>query len=285
MTDLLRYEPVIRLGCFATILLLMMLWEWRQPRRSLSLRRAQRWPANLGVIVVDSLVVRWVFPVLAVGVAGLAEAQGWGLLNWLDTPSWLALIASLLLLDLAIYAQHVLLHTAPLLWRLHRVHHSDLDFDVTTALRFHPLEITLSMLIKLIVVAGLGAPPVAVMLFEVILNATAMFNHGNVRLPERLDRTLRWMLVTPDMHRIHHSIDPEETNSNFGFNLPWWDRLLGTYRDQPRDGHIGMTIGLECFRDRSATCFIGLLAQPFLNADFRMAGMADLPVSVALDDQ
>ncbi|MBK8537177.1 MAG: sterol desaturase family protein [Candidatus Competibacteraceae bacterium] len=264
---LLHYEPIIRLGGFAAMLALMMLWEWRQPRRVLNLRRTQRWPANLGIIVVDSVVVRLVFPVLAVGVAGLAEARGWGLFHRLPAPFWLAGIASLLLLDLAIYAQHVLFHKAPLLWRLHRMHHSDLDFDVTTALRFHPLEIVLSMLIKLGVVVALGAPPVVVMLFEVILNATAMFNHGNVHLPERLDRGLRWLLVTPDMHRVHHSIYPEETNSNFGFNLPWWDRLFGTYREQPGAGHIGMIIGLEFFRDQRATGLMDLLLQPFLNAE------------------
>lgn len=183
----------------------------------------------------------------------------------LNAPFWLALPASLLILDLAIYTQHVVFHKVAVLWRLHRMHHTDLDFDVTTALRFHPLEIVLSMLIKLVLVTLLGVPAVAVMLFEVILNATAMFNHGNVGLPRRLDRALRWILVTPDMHRIHHSIRPEETDSNFGFNLPWWDRLFGTYRDQPRDGHAGMTIGLEYFRDRRATRLYGLLLQPFLN--------------------
>lgn len=265
MSDLLRYEPAIRLSGFFIVLLLMMQWEWRRPRRILSLPRIRRWPANLGIIVVDSVVVRLVFPVLAVGVAGLAEARGWGLLPWLNAPAGLAFIASLLLLDLAIYAQHVAFHKAPLLWRLHRMHHTDLDFDVTTALRFHPLEIVLSMLIKLAVVLLLGAPAVAVLLFEVILNATAMFNHGNVGLPPALDRILRWMVVTPDMHRVHHSVRPEETNSNFGFNLPWWDRLFGTYRDQPRDGHTGMTLGLDYFRDRRATRLDGLLLQPFLN--------------------
>jgi sterol desaturase/sphingolipid hydroxylase (fatty acid hydroxylase superfamily) len=265
MTDLLRHESALRLGCFVAVLLLMMLWEWRQPRRPLSLPRIRRWPANLGIIVVDSLVVRLTFPVLAVGVAGLAEAKGWGLFHALDAPFGLAFVASLLLLDLTIYAQHVLFHKLPLLWRLHRMHHTDLDFDVTTALRFHPLEIVLSMLIKLVVVVLLGAPPLAVMLFEVILNATAMFNHGNIRLPERWDRMLRWLLVTPDMHRVHHSVRPEETDRNFGFNLPWWDRLFGTYRDQPREGHAGMTIGLEYFRDRRATTLTGLLLQPFLN--------------------
>ncbi len=269
MTALLHNEPIIRLACFFAVLLAMMLWERRKPRRALSLPRARRWPANLGIIVVDSIVLRLVFPVLAVGAAELAATRGWGLFHGLNTPFWLALLASLLILDLAIYTQHVIFHKVAVLWRLHRVHHTDLDFDVTTALRFHPLEIVLSMLIKLVLVTLLGVPAVAVMLFEVILNATAMFNHGNVELPRRLDRVLRWILVTPDMHRVHHSIRPEETDSNFGFNLPWWDRLFGTYRDQPRDGHAGMTIGLEYFRDRRAIGLYALLLQPFLNPDRR----------------
>ena len=269
MTALLHNEPIIRLACFFAVLLAMMLWERRKPRRALSLPRARRWPANLGIIVVDSVVLRLVFPVLAVGAAELAAARGWGLFHGLNAPFWLALPASLLILDLAIYTQHVVFHKVAVLWRLHRMHHTDLDFDVTTALRFHPLEIVLSMLIKLVLVTLLGVPAVAVMLFEVILNATAMFNHGNVGLPRRLDRVLRWILVTPDMHRVHHSIRPEETDSNFGFNLPWWDRLFGTYRDQPRDGHAGMTIGLEYFRDRRAIGLDALLLQPFLNPDRR----------------
>ena len=269
MTALHHNEPIIRLACFFAVLLAMMLWERRKPRRALSLPRARRWPANLGIIVVDSVVLRLVFPVLAVGAAELAAARGWGLFHGLNAPFWLALPASLLILDLAIYTQHVVFHKVAVLWRLHRMHHTDLDFDVTTALRFHPLEIVLSMLIKLVLVTLLGVPAVAVMLFEVILNATAMFNHGNVGLPRRLDRALRWILVTPDMHRVHHSIRPEETDSNFGFNLPWWDRLFGTYRDQPRDGHAGMTIGLEYFRDRRAIGLDALLLQPFLNPDRR----------------
>lgn len=263
MTALLYYESIIRLGCFFTVLLAMMFWEWRRPRRTLSLPRPRRWPANLGIIVVDSVVLRLTFPMLAVGAAGLAEMRGWGLFHPMEAPFWLAFIASLLLLDLLIYAQHVVFHKVPVLWRLHRMHHTDLDFDVTTALRFHPLEIVLSMLIKLAAVILLGAPAVAVMVFEVILNATAMFNHGNVGLPSWLDRRLRWLLVTPDMHRVHHSVRVEETDSNFGFNLPWWDRLFGTYRDQPREGQTGMTIGLEYFRDQRATGLYGLLLQPF----------------------
>ena len=269
MTTLLHNEPIIRLACFFAVLLAMMLWERRKPRRALSLPRARRWPANLGIILVDSIVLRLVFPVLAVGAAELAAAWGWGLFHGLNAPFWLALPASLLILDLAIYTQHVVFHKVAMLWQLHRMHHTDLDFDVTTALRFHPLEIVLSMLIKLVLVTLLGVPAVAVMLFEVILNATAMFNHGNVGLPQRLDRALRWILVTPDMHRVHHSIRPEETDSNFGFNLPWWDRLFGTYRDQPRDGHTGMRIGLEYFRDRRAIGLDALLLQPFLNPDRR----------------
>ncbi|HPF57449.1 MAG TPA: sterol desaturase family protein [Candidatus Competibacteraceae bacterium] len=267
MTDLLQHEIPFRLGCFFAVLLAMMLWEWRWPRRPLVLSRIRRWPANLGIIMVDSIVLRLVFPVLATGAAGLAAVNGWGLFHVLNTPFWLAFIASLLLLDLVIYTQHVVFHKVPALWRLHRMHHTDLDFDVTTALRFHPLEIVLSMLVKLAVVVLLGAPPVAVMLFEVILNATAMFNHGNVELPKRWDQALRWMLVTPDMHRVHHSVRAEETDSNFGFNLPWWDRLFGTYRDQPHEGHTSMTIGLGYFCDWRATRLYGLLLQPFLNAE------------------
>jgi sterol desaturase/sphingolipid hydroxylase (fatty acid hydroxylase superfamily) len=201
-------------------------------------------------------------PVLAVGFALLAEARGWGLLNAFEVAFALALPVSLLALDLAIYLQHVLFHAVPALWRLHRVHHADLEFDVTTGLRFHPIEILLSMGIKLAVVAALGPPAIAVLVFEVLLNATSMFNHGNVRIALGLDRILRWIVVTPDMHRVHHSIHANETNSNFGFNLPWWDRLLGTYRAQPRDGHEGMTIGIEQFRTPRELWLDRLLIQP-----------------------
>ncbi|MBL8260188.1 MAG: sterol desaturase family protein, partial [Candidatus Competibacteraceae bacterium] len=194
-------------------------------------------------------------------------SRGWGALRWLDAPFWLAFGLSLPLLDLVIYAQHVAFHKIPALWRLHQMHHTDLDFDVTTALRFHPLEIALSMLIKLAAVIALGAPAAAVMLFEVILNAAAMFNHGNARLPLALDRALRQIIVTPDMHRVHHSVHRDETDSNFGFNLSWWDRLFGTYRDQPRDGHAGMTIGLHYFRDWRAIRLHGLLLQPLMSPE------------------
>jgi sterol desaturase/sphingolipid hydroxylase (fatty acid hydroxylase superfamily) len=180
----------------------------------------------------------------------------------LDLLLRLAVLLSILLLDLAIYLQHVLFHAVPGLWRLHRMHHADLEFDVTTGLRFHPVEIVLSMVIKLAVVAALGAPAVAVLLFEVLLNATALFNHGTIRLPAGWDRVLRWVMVTPDMHRVHHSVIPAETNSNFGFNLPWWDRLLGTYRAQPKAGHDGMTIGIKQFRTRRDLWLDRMLLQP-----------------------
>jgi sterol desaturase/sphingolipid hydroxylase (fatty acid hydroxylase superfamily) len=260
---LFAYEPVIRLGAFAGMLAAMALWEILAPRRHQKIGRGRRWPNNLGIVVVDTLMVRFVFPVAAVGMAVLAETNGWGLLNALAAPFWLAVIASVILLDLAIYLQHVLFHAVPALWRLHRMHHADLEFDVTTGVRFHPVEILLSMGIKLGVVAVLGTPAIAVLIFEVLLNATAMFNHGNVRLPAWLDRVLRCIVVTPDMHRVHHSVVACETSSNFGFNLPWWDRLFGTYRAEPAAGHEGMLIGIEQFRDPSELRLDRMLIQPF----------------------
>ncbi len=194
----------------------------------------------------------------------IAKGHGWGLFNQLQLPYWLVVIISVLLLDLAIYLQHVVFHAIPVLWRLHRMHHTDLDFDVTTGIRFHPIEILLSMGIKLGVVVILGPPAVAVLIFEVLLNGTAMFNHGNVRIWQGLDRVLRWIVVTPEMHRVHHSIIPAETNSNFGFNSPWWDRLFGTYRAQPSAGHLRMTIGIEQFRNIRDLWLDRMLIQPFL---------------------
>lgn len=264
---LLAHEPALRLGCFAGIFAAMALWELLAPRRRQTLGRGQRWPSNIGIVVLDTLLVRLVFPTAAVGVALLAEAHGWGLLHALNASAWLSIVSSVILLDLAIYLQHVLFHAVPVLWRLHRMHHADLEFDVTTGARFHPIEILLSMGIKLGVVAALGAPAVAVLIFEVLLNATSMFNHGNVRLPQRIDRVLRWIVVTPDMHRVHHSVVAPETNSNFGFNLPWWDRLCGTYRAQPAAGHEGMTIGIEQFRDPRELILDRMLLQPFRDDD------------------
>jgi sterol desaturase/sphingolipid hydroxylase (fatty acid hydroxylase superfamily) len=264
---LFAHEPTIRFTAFAVIFVLVAGWEVLAPRRSQATGRLRRWPSNLGIVVIDTVLVRLAFPVAAVGVALLAEARGWGLFQALEAPAWLAVIASVLFLDLAIYLQHVLFHAVPVLWRLHRMHHADLEFDVTTGARFHPLEILLSMAIKLGVVAALGAPAVAVLLFEVLLNGTSMFNHGNVRLPGRLDSVLRWIVVTPEMHRVHHSVVPRETNSNFGFNLPWWDRLFGTYRAQPAAGHEGMTIGIEQFRDPRELRLDRMLLQPFRDDD------------------
>src|SRR5438034_11003714 len=246
----LQYEPYIRLGAFGGVFLAMAIWEVAGPRRPQTIGRHVRWPSNLGIVVLDALLVRLVFPTTAVGLALVADARGWGLFHLVALPTWIVVVASVVLLDLAIYLQHVLFHAVPVLWRLHRMHHADLAFDVTTGVRFHPIEILLSMLTKLAVVAALGAPALAVLLFEVLLNATSMFSHGTVRVPERLDRMLRWIVVTPDMHRVHHSVAVPETNSNFGFNLPWWDRMFGTYRAQPIAGHDAMTIGIEQFRDR-----------------------------------
>jgi sterol desaturase/sphingolipid hydroxylase (fatty acid hydroxylase superfamily) len=264
LTDLLLgSEPLIRLGAFAGVLVAMTVWELLAPRRHQEIGRGKRWPGNLGVVVVDTLLVRLIFPTAAVGIALFAEARGWGLFQALQTPYWIAIPASVILLDLAIYLQHVLFHAVPVLWRLHRMHHADLEFDVTTGVRFHPIEIILSMVIKFGVIAALGAPAVAVLIFEVLLNATSMFNHGNVRLPQSIDRVLRWIVVTPEMHRVHHSIAPRETNSNFGFNLPWWDRLFGTYRPEPKAGHLGMTIGIEQFRAPRELRLDRMLLQPF----------------------
>ena len=264
MTEqLLTAEPMIRLSMFLGVLSAMMLWEFAAPRRRMQIPRLLRWSNNLLLVAIDTLCVRLLFPILAVALSLSAEANGWGLLNLWQLPEWAAILVAILVLDLAIYLQHVMFHAVPGLWRLHRMHHADLEFDATTGLRFHPLEIVLSMGIKLSVIAALGPPAVAVLLFEVLLNATAMFNHGNVRLPVNVDRLLRWLIVTPDMHRVHHSSDPRETNSNYGFSLSWWDRLLGTYVAQPRLGHDAMQIGIEQFRDTRELWFDRLLTQPF----------------------
>ena len=260
---LFAYEPLIRLGAFAGVFLLMAAWEVLTPRRPQTVKRNWRWPNNLGVLAVDALLVRVLLPITTVGVALVAAAHGVGLFNMIALPAWASLIVSVMLLDLAIYLQHVLFHAVPALWRLHRMHHADLEVDVTTGLRFHPVEILLSTGIKLVVVAAVGTPAAAVMIFEILLNATSIFNHSNIRIPADADRILRWFVVTPDMHRVHHSILRRETNSNFGFNLPWWDRLLGTYRAQPAAGHTAMTIGIEQFRDCRELGLDRMLLQPF----------------------
>ena len=256
-------EPLIRLTVSAGVFGVMAIWEVVGTRRELTAAKSRRWFANLTVILIDIVILRLLFPTAAVGMALAAENFGWGLFHSVDVPYWLAVLVSVALLDFAIYLQHVMVHAIPLLWRLHTVHHADVDFDVTTGIRFHPIEIVLSMLIKVSVVSVLGPPVLGVLVFEVLLNALAMFNHANVRIPRRLDRVLRWIIVTPDMHRVHHSVDETEYRTNFGFNLSWWDRVLGTYLEQPAKGHKGMSIGLEDFRDARWQTIPRILAIPF----------------------
>ena len=263
MTEsLLATEPQLRLIVFLGVLVAMAVWELAAPRRRRKIPRVIRWTNNLGLVVIDTIVLRLSFPILAVGLAVIAQDRGWGLFNIIEAPGWFAVLVSIVILDLVIYLQHVMFHAVPALWRLHRMHHADLEFDVTTGLRFHPVEILLSMGIKLAMVMALGPPAVAVLIFEVLLNATAMFNHSNIRLPMLVDRFLRLIVVTPDMHRVHHSVIPEETNSNFGFNLPWWDKLLGTYKAQPKAGHEEMSIGIEQFRTTRDLWLDRMLVQP-----------------------
>ena len=263
-TFLQTQEVTIRLGFFVGIFVVMALWEVLAPRRALRVGKAIRWVNNLGLVALNTLLLRLLFPAAAVGIAVFAAQQGWGVLNYVELPFWLAVMIAVIALDFVIWLQHIMVHAIPVLWRLHRVHHADPDYDLTTGARFHPIEIFLSMLIKFATIAVLGPPVVAVIIFEVLLNSTAMFNHGNVRLPARVDRVLRWFVVTPDMHRVHHSVEDDETNSNFGFNLPWWDRLFGTYRDQPRGGHEGMTIGIRGYNQpRDVSWLPGLLVLPF----------------------
>ena len=260
---LLSHEAPLRLGVFLGVLAAMAAWERVAPRRALGERRTLRWTNNLALVALDTIILRAALPVAAIGAAAYATQHGMGLLNILQAPFAWAFALSLLALDLAIWLQHLVFHAVPLLWRLHRVHHADLDVDVTTGARFHPIEILLSMLVKIGVVLALGPPATAVLAFEIGLNATSMFNHGNVRMPEAVDRVLRWIVVTPDMHRVHHSIEPHETNSNFGFNLPWWDRLFGTYRERPAAGHDAMTIGIGQFRASRELRLDRMLLQPF----------------------
>lgn len=261
---MMHNEVAIRLGFFFGVLALLAGWEVLAPRRTLTTSKTMRWFGNLGIVFLDTVVVRLVFPVMPVGIALLAQNNGWGVLNRFHLPYWLGVVVGVIALDLIIYLQHVMFHAVPGLWRLHMMHHVDLDFDVTTGLRFHPIEIILSMGIKLATVYVLGPPPLAVLTFEVLLNGTSMFNHSNIRLPLGMDRMLRFIVVTPDMHRVHHSVVLEEGKSNFGFNLPWWDRLLGTYRDQPAAGHEAMTIGLPQFRDPKRLTLPWMLALPFV---------------------
>ncbi len=257
-------EIAIRLACFFGVFILIAIWESILPRRTLAISKSKRWFANLGMVFLNSFLVRVLIPVMPVGVALFSQKNGWGFLNTLNLPYPVMVIAGVIALDFVIYLQHVMFHAVPLLWRLHMMHHADLDYDLTTGLRFHPIEIILSIGIKLTVVAALGPPPLAVIVFEIFLNATATFNHGNIYLPGFLDRFLRMLVVTPDMHRVHHSVIIRETNCNFGFNLPWWDRFFGTYRSQPIAGHKEMTIGLSQFRDSRELNLPRMLLLPFV---------------------
>ena len=273
-------EFAVRLGTFAGVLVILGLAELLFPRRTLTAAKPMRWLNNLALVFLNTIAVRILLPLGAVGMAAIAQDKGWGLFNNLDLPAWLVVLLAVVALDFAIYLQHILFHAVPLLWRLHLVHHADLDFDVTTGLRFHTLEILLSWGIKVAAVILLGAPALAVLLFEVLLNATSMFNHSNLCLPLWLDRVLRLVLVTPDMHRVHHSTLPHETNSNFGFNLPWWDFLLGTYRNQPALGHENMTIGLANLRDEHQVDRLPqMLALPFV------AEAGNYPLNRGAEDQ
>ncbi|MBQ0724413.1 MAG: sterol desaturase family protein [Cycloclasticus sp.] len=261
----MEHEIGVRLGFFLGIFALMALWELKAPRRPLNVSKTLRWTNNLALVFFNSLVLRLIFPAAAVGVAAFADINHWGLLNHFNVPFALSLLLSIIALDLVIYLQHVMVHAVPTLWRLHRVHHADPDFDVTTGARFHPIEIILSMLIKFATIVVLGPPIVAVIIFEVVLNAMAMFNHANVKLPLAFDRVLRLIIVTPDMHRVHHSVEDNEANSNFGFNLSIWDRVFGTYINQPRDGHQSMSIGIHGFNDAKQVSSIwGMLSLPFI---------------------
>lgn len=261
---ILNYEPAIRLGFFFGILILMAIWEVLAPRRPLATSKRLRWFRNLSIVLIDTLALRLLFPLVATGVAVLAEKESWGLLQRYSLSFGVQMFLGVAALDFVIYLQHAMFHGLPTLFRLHMMHHTDLDFDTSTGVRFHPIEIILSMGIKIAMVAALGISFLAVLIFEILLNATSMFNHGNVRLPGGVDRVLRLFVVTPEMHRVHHSVIIRETNSNFGFNFPWWDRLLGTYKSQPAAGHEGMTIGLSHFRDPNRLTLLWLLALPFI---------------------
>jgi sterol desaturase/sphingolipid hydroxylase (fatty acid hydroxylase superfamily) len=256
------HEAGVRLAAFLGTLLLLLGAQELWPRRSKPARRGPRWTVNLGLVAIDTLFVRLVVPLGAAGAALWAGTHSAGLFNAVAAPAWIEVALSFLALDCLIYWQHRIFHRVPLFWRLHRMHHSDLEFDTTTGVRFHPVEIALSMAIKIVAVIALGAPVIAVIAFEVALNATSLFNHTSLRLPLPLDRALRRVLVTPDMHRVHHSTHRREHDSNYGFNLSWWDRLFRSYTDQPAEGHTTMVIGLALFRDDAEQRLGSLLTQP-----------------------
>lgn len=259
---IVEHEAQIRLGVFLGVFFLLATMEILAPRRVLHYSRVQRWFSNLGISVLNSIVLRLLLPAASVGVAVVAVERDWGLFNQLSLPLWASVPVFLVIFDVTIYWQHRVFHKLPWLWRLHRMHHTDPDFDLTTGNRFHPLEIVISGLIKFVLVVLTGPPVLAVILAEIILNASAMFNHSNLRLPIALDRALRFIIVTPDMHRVHHSVEPEEFNRNFGFNLSVWDRVFKSYQDQPAAGHDNMEIGIRGFPGKDAISLPGMLLQP-----------------------
>jgi sterol desaturase/sphingolipid hydroxylase (fatty acid hydroxylase superfamily) len=261
---LLEHESAIRLGSFLGVFVLLALWEALAPRRAPAASKAIRWSNNAALVVANILLVRLLFPLAAVGLAVFAEERGTGVFNMFPVPYVVAIVVSLLAFDLAVYLIHLAFHTAPVLWRMHRVHHADVDVDVATAVRFHPIQMVLSAAVKLAVILVLGPPVLAVVLFETLFQALLLFNHTNVRIAPAVDRVLRWFIVTPDMHRVHHSIHPAETNSNFGFAMPWWDRLFGTYRAEPAMGHERMALGIDSFRTERDFWLDRMLLNPFL---------------------
>jgi len=263
MSSIASYENFIRIGVFAGVLAIMATLEALLPRKKRTQGRGHRWFANLGLVAIDSVTVRLLGPITALGAAEFASGKGWGLFAFVDLPVAIEIVAAVILLDLAIYGQHVASHRFSILWRFHKVHHADRDIDVTTGTRFHPVEIVLSMLYKCLIVLLLGPAIVAVFIFEVILNATAMFNHSNVKLPAWLDRSIRTVLVTPDMHRVHHSVIRRETDSNYGFSLSLWDKLFRTYIPQPKAGHDGMLIGLSEYQSPRPSHLGWCLSLPF----------------------
>lgn len=264
MENILLQENSIRLAFFLGMFISICSWELIKPRRKLSQDKLTRWTSNFGIITLNTFLLRIIFPTTAVGFASWIQDANFGLFHFLNLFFVVTVIASVLLLDLAIYLQHLLFHRVPILWRLHRMHHTDLDLDVTTGARFHPIEILLSMSIKFLIIFLIGAPPISVLIFEVLLNAGSMFNHGNIYLPPKLDLLLRNVFVTPDMHRIHHSVLVNETNSNFGFSLTWWDKIFRTYKNLPKGDQRTMPIGIETFRKPHYLKFHWLLIQPFL---------------------
>lgn len=260
----MEHAGTIRLISFVLIFILIAIWEIISPRRILITSKKMRWFNNLSIVAINPVLLHLVFPLLAIETAQITQANGWGLLNIFSFPNLIALAVGFVVLDLVIYFQHVMFHAVPLLWRLHMVHHADLDIDLTTGLRFHPIEVVLSMVLKIAVIVALGPPVIVVLAFEIFLNGMSIFNHGNIKIPIAADRWLRWLMVTPDMHRVHHSVIIRETNSNYGFNLSLWDRIFGTYWELPKRGHTDMVIGLSQFRDEKKLTLPWLLMLPII---------------------